>query len=268
MDYQEILEKLWNDYRAINPSVDKVHTLLGGKGETIVNDHIAFRTYDIENINAEVLAKTFIKVGYVEQGSYMFEEKHLLAKHYVHSTDKLAPKVFISELKTADFSPFVQKIAQLVADEVKAKAISEGELVFSKNCWGPISFDVYEKLREESEYAAWMYVYGFRANHFTVYINQLKHIDSIEELNKLLKNNSFKLNASGGEIKGSEESFLKQSSTLADEIEVEFTEGAKLVPCCYYEFAERFKQPNGELFNGFIAKSADKIFESTDKLDS
>ena len=44
---------------------------------------------------------------------------------------------------------------------------------------------------------------------------------------------------------------------------VGFAEGSKEVPCCYYEFAERFRMPDGKLFSGFIAKSADKIFEST-----
>lgn len=265
MDYKEIIEKLWVDYRDTNPGVDRVHTLLGEYGETIVNDHIAFRTYDIANINVEVLASVFKNAGYVEKGSYTFEEKHLNAKHYEHVKDKMAPKVFISELITADFSSYVQEIAVQVAKSIDENSISQDDLLFSKTSWGPISFEVYEKLREESEYAAWMYVYGFRANHFTVYVNYLKNIKNIEELNELLKGNNFKLNTSGGEIKGSKEACLKQSSTLADKIEVEFIEGVKEIPCCYYEFAERFQQSGGELFNGFIAKSADKIFESTNK---
>lgn len=265
MNYKEVLEKLWNDYRELNPSVDKIHTLLGAKGEKIVNDHIAFRTYDIDNINIEALSTVFKKADYVEKGVYTFEEKHLNAKHYEHVTDKTAPKVFISELITSDFSPFVQEVAGKVASSVQTNGISPEELVFSKNSWEPLSFDVYEKLRAESEYAAWMYVYGFRANHFTVFVNQLKIIGSIEELNQLLINNGFPMNTSGGEIKGSKDAFLKQSSILADKLVVNFQEGEKEIPCCYYEFAERFKQTNGELFNGFIAKSADKIFESTDQ---
>jgi len=36
------------------------------------------------------------------------------------------------------------------------------------------------------------------------------------------------------------------------------------IPSCYYEFARRYEDKNGELYGGFIAKSADKIFESTD----
>jgi hypothetical protein len=45
-----------------------------------------------------------------------------------------------------------------------------------------------------------------------------------------------------------------------------FEEGSFEVPGCYYEFARRYAMPSGQLYQGFIAKSADKIFESTNKL--
>ena len=32
----------------------------------------------------------------------------------------------------------------------------------------------------------------------------------------------------------------------------------------YYELAKRYPLPSGELFQGFVPASADKIFESTD----
>ena len=43
---------------------------------------------------------------------------------------------------------------------------------------------------------------------------------------------------------------------------VDFTEGMEEIPSCYYEFALRYPK-DGELFQGFVAASADKIFEST-----
>lgn len=265
MDYQTIFKNLWDDYRTINPSVDKIHKLLEDKGETIINDHVAFRTYDIPGINVDSLAVPFIDAGYIEKGTYTFEEKHLNAKHFEHKTDQLAPKVFISELRTQDFSPLVQETARWVASKVKRHNLTGLELLFAKRCWDPINYTSYEALRSESEYAAWMYVYGFRANHFTIYINHLNSISSIEQMNDFLKDSGFPMNLSGGEIKGSKEVFLKQSSILADEVLTEFDEGKYEIPCCYYEFAERFTDQSGNLFNGFIAKSADKIFESTDK---
>jgi hypothetical protein len=59
--------------------------------------------------------------------------------------------------------------------------------------------------------------------------------------------------------------FLEQSSTLANNIEVKFDDGVLTIPACYYEFARRYPLKTGELYQGFVAASADKIFESTSK---
>ncbi|MFP3457566.1 DUF1338 family protein, partial [Psychrobacter sp. SIMBA_152] len=73
----------------------------------------------------------------------------------------------------------------------------------------------------------------------------------------------FALNTSGGEVKGSPEVLLEQSSTLADEYAVTFSDGDMRIPSCFYEFAIRYPKPDGEIYTGFVAASADKIFEST-----
>lgn len=265
MKYQELFEKLWSDYSILNPSAGKIHKLLENAGEKIINDHIAFRTYDLPGISVDDLSLVFIESGYEEKGKYYFADKKLNAKHYEHKSDKLAPKVFISELITSEFSKKVLNTAKKVAESVQESKIKTWELIYAKNLWQPLSFDLYESIRKESEYAAWLYVFGFRANHFTIFINYLKKYNHIEKLNEFLKRNGFKLNDAGGEIKGSEKDLLKQSSTLADSIDVQFIEGTYKIPCCYYEFAERFKDSNGKVFNGFLEKSADKIFESTNK---
>ena len=78
-----------------------------------------------------------------------------------------------------------------------------------------------------------------------------------------MKSNGFTLNSSGGEIKGGAKEFLAQSSIMADKVKVKFDQGSYDITSCYYEFAYRFPMANGELFSGFVAGSADKIFEST-----
>jgi len=263
MTLDTIFNRLWSDYTTQNPSVQKVYDLFLNEGEEILNDHIAFRTFDDSRINIDVLSRVFIENGYTEKGSYVFEEKHLFAKHYEHKTDKSAPRVFISQLITKDFSAYLQSALKDVVNNITDVDLKSDELIFSGNIWEKPSFEVYNKLKEESEYAAWVYVNGFRANHFTVSINALKKLDSIEKVNKYLKDNGFLLNSSGGEIKGTKEELLQQSSIMAGHIDVEFIEGVKSIPGCYYEFAQRYKDSNGKLFSGFIAKSADKIFEST-----
>ena len=264
MKYQDLMEKLWFDYSHLNPIAKKVHQLLKVEGENVINDHIAFRTFDIKGINLEDISQVFKASGYVEKGKYYFKDKQLNAKHYEHKTDNFAPKVFISELITSSFSENMLKVANNIAGVINKNKFTHEDLIFSKNCWKPFSYQIYEELRKESEYGAWLYVFGFRANHFTVYINYLKKYNTIDKLNKFLKDNEIVLNNSGGEIKGTDKELLKQSSTMADVIDVEFIEGIKKIPCCYYEFAQRYKDNNGNIFNGFIATSADKIFESTD----
>jgi 2-oxoadipate dioxygenase/decarboxylase-like protein len=148
-------------------------------------------------------------------------------------------------------------------DQIPQKELLSEGLVYAGWLWGKPSFSIYEKLRQESEYAAWLYIFGFRANHFTVSINALKTYDSLQKVNALIKENGYLMNGSGGEIKGSPADLLEQSSIKSEIIDMDFTEGLHQIPACYYEFARRYPDLDGKLYSGFIAKSADKIFEST-----
>jgi len=263
-NYTNIFNKLWDIYTSQNPQAKKVYDLFTARGENVINDHIAFRTFDDERINIDVLSKTFLQNGYEYKGDYHFTEKKLYAKHFEHKTDKNAPRVFISQLITTNFSDFLQETVKRVIDKIPIEKLGSEELIYSGTIWGNVSFNVYNKLRQESEYAAWMYVNGFRANHFTVSVNNLNTFNGIYEVNSFLKNNGLLMNDSGGEVKGTPEQFLEQSSIKAGIQPTMFTEGTFDVPACYYEFAMRHPMPNGELYSGFIANSADKIFESTD----
>lgn len=259
----QIFQRLWDDYTKQNPAVKAVYELFTETGQKVVNDHIAFRTFNDPRINVDVLGQRFINAGYECKAEYEFEQKHLFAKHYEHKTDAEAPRVFISELKTEEFSPFFQeKVTEFVNAIPEDLLASEG-IIYSGSVLKKPSYEVYNRLREESEYAAWLYVYGFRANHFTVSINHLEKYDSIEKVNQFIKDNGFELNNSGGEIKGSPEELLEQSSTKAGVKMLEFAEGTYDIPSCFYEFARRYEDKDGKIYSGFIAKSADKIFEST-----
>jgi hypothetical protein len=261
LDY--IFGKLWEVYTSQNPAVQQVYDLFIKENERVVNDHIAFRTFDDPRIGIDVLAKPFLANDYVEKGQYNFEEKKLFARHYEHKTDPEAPRVFISELLTKNFSPFLQETVKRAIDQLSASQTAAGDLIFAGRLWEKPSFEVYNKLKEESEYAAWVYVFGFCANHFTVSVNYLKKHDSIEKVNHLLKSNGFLINEAGGEIKGTPQELLEQSSIKSGIVKLDFVEGIFQIPGCYYEFARRYPDENGQLYSGFIAKSADKIFEST-----
>ncbi len=264
MQAQQIFDRLWADYTTQNPEAKKIHDYFTTEGEIVENDHIAFRTFFDTRINVDVLARPFLDAGYVQKGYYIFEDKHLTAKHFEHKTLKNAPRVFISQLMTDQFSRGLQSVVKQCAARVSDELVFGNELVFAGNVWGPPSYETYEMLRKESEYAAWLYVYGFVTNHFTVSINSLRKFNTIQKVNQFVKEKGFLLNSSGGEVKGTPEELLEQSSTKAAFQMVNFVDGDFEIPSCYYEFAFRYPDTDGKLYSGFIAKSADKIFESTD----
>ncbi|CUS48966.1 MAG: Protein of unknown function (DUF1338) [Idiomarinaceae bacterium HL-53] len=259
---ENFFNALWNDYIARTPSAAKVHQVLG-KGAAIINDHVAFRTFNLEPVRLEALAKHFEDMGYFANGDYHFEQKKLRAKHYEHVNPHY-PKIFISELLVEEFSPELQALVKSLVAQIPATAVAAPEFLYSGTHW-KIDYKGYEQLLAESEYAAWVSAFGFCANHFTVSVNALHDFDTLEHVNQQLKDAGFTLNTSGGEIKGSPEVLLEQSSTMADEVEVDFNGQSVKIPSCFYEFARRYETQDGKLYTGFVAASADKIFESTNK---
>lgn len=256
-----LLDDMWRDYRKMNPQAGAIHDLFEKRGDEVVNDHIALRTFNSKKVGIDHLAKSFLSAGYHEKGDYHFEEKKLYAKHFEHN-DKDLPKIFISELLVEEFSKEAQEIIHSLVDQISNEDLESFHFSNIGRPW-KVTTDQYTTLSHETEYAAWVAAHGFKANHFTVFVNQLKSFKNLKELNNCLKENGFALNTSGGEIKGSPEVYLEQSSTMAGKIKVSFEDGPLEIPACYYEFAKRYPLESGTLYQGFVAKSADKIFEST-----
>lgn len=259
----DLFTGLWSDYVAITPSAARIHALLQehDNSNEIINDHIALRTFKVPGLAVADIAVHFTQLGYVQSGEYDFNSKKLNAWHFQHP-DPTQPKVFISELRVAELSTAAQTIIQRMLSQMDMTVVGSDNFLYSGTHW-QVSAAEYHTLLEESEYAAWLAAWGFRANHFTVSINHLNSLHELDDMNALLKANGFVLNASGGEIKGNAEVCLAQSSTMADKMPVEFTDSTVSIPSCFYEFAQRYPLANGELYQGFVAASADKIFEST-----
>jgi hypothetical protein len=263
MKLEQLLSKLWQQYVHESPQALEIYNLFIKQGEQVINDHIAFRTFDDPRVNVERLGKFFEALGYEAKGEYQFPVKKLYARHYEHKHDDKQPKIFISELKTKEFSAFLQQQAKACVDAIDVQLLQSPELLYAGSLWQPLDYEVYQKLLSESEYAAWFYVFGFRANHFTIFINYLKKYTSIEAVNALLKQHGYELNAAGGEVKGKPEELLVQSSTIANKVSIAFKQGQYEVLNSYYEFAKRYAKADGQLYQGFLAANADKIFEST-----
>lgn len=257
-----LFDNLWSNYLSVTPLAKKVHDLIGAtQTDEICNDHIALRTFNIEKVGLEKLAAHFKVLGYTECGEYNFEGKKLYAKHFEHP-NPMKPKVFISELLVEKFSPEIQKVIHDLVDQIDDEAVTADNFLYSGTHWS-IDSETYKMLLAESEYAAWTAAWGYRANHFTININYLTNFNDIKAVNQAIKDAGFVLNTSGGEIKGSPDVLLEQSSTLADNFNVKFSDIEMEIPSCFYEFAYRYNKPNGDVYTGFVAASADKIFEST-----
>ena len=260
MKIDVLLNHMWETYTSLNPHIKEVLDLIESKESSkIINDHIALRTFNHKKVNKNKLAEFFINSGYNFVEDLHFEQKKLDASYYVHPNNKL-PRIFISELRIQDFSTEFQNKINGILDGIDETKFNNPLFLTNGTPWEKISYLDYKKVQKESDYAAWVLSHGYVANHFTVSVTDCTFFKNLEQINLFLKQNSFEINSSGGEIKGSSKVGLEQSSIMAKNILVKFSDGDFEIPGCYYEFAYRY---NG--FNGFITNSANHIFESTNE---
>lgn len=255
--------------------------------EDIENDHVAFRTMGVPQLGIQSLEKIFLHFGYQRRDAYRFESKKLDAFWYSPPSPRY-PRVFISELRVADLSTEAQQIIRSYTDEVAkdpvdAIDLNDGYAVdafLHKSLWRTPTWAHYQRLAEESEYAAWVIYNRYYLNHFTVSVHSLPQgYNTVLEYNQFLERNHFKLNDAGGKAKISPDGLLIQSSTVAEMVQAEFDDGkggteVHAISGSYVEFAERRVLPEFQGLpasqvqrdhrrDGFEANNADKIFEST-----
>ena len=251
----QLFNKLWNKYIETTPQVARIKELFEKKGNKVVNDHIALRTFNYKECDVAKIGKKFLELGYEAKDCYEFDVKKLDA---VHLEKEGYPKVFISQIRMEEFSKEAQRIIKTKIIP-KVENYTPEEFLLGGRTWN-IDYKDYKTLLKESEYMAWLYVFGFVPNHFTVSVDDLSTFNDITEVNTFLKEEGYQLNDSGGEVKGTVEEKLRQSSIRAQKVNIDFEDKKNVeLPSCYYEFAQRY-----DGYTGFIAKSADKIFESTD----
>jgi hypothetical protein len=283
-----ILDALFTTYEERVPDVRKITQgmIRAGmvKSQTeIINDHIAFRTMGVPNLGIASFEKIFLAHGYTKKDFYHFESKKLDAHWYAPPREDL-PRIFISELKVNLLSPEVQQIIYKYTHTVSSDPVDRLDLNNSKEVaaffktplWSLPALEDYEALLNESEYAAWVIYNRYYLNHYTISVHDLPGVYAqLESFNEFVKSLGIQLNNAGGEIKTSGDGLLRQSSSVANQVEAQFAEGAiKKISGSYVEFAERsilpeFKDldPSALLRKhrreGFEASNADKIFEST-----
>ena len=264
MNRTDFFTKIWSQYIQMTPQAKRIQALLNARGEHIVNDHVAFRTFDIDCFDLDTATELLAAIGYEAFDHYTFPDKHLRAIAYSDLEDPSAPKIFFSELIRSELDAEAQAIICEVTEGL------EGELTLSDlTGYYPFhkpTFEQYQILANASEYAGWLSTMGYQANHFRINVNALRTLGSVEEVIELLLEHQYQLNEVGGRIKGTPADLLIQASTIADQISFEFSDGiVSDVPSCFYEFAYRLADSSGELFQGFVPNNANAIFKSTDR---
>lgn len=285
-----VLDGLMRRYRQRVPAVGGVIRAIIQRGlvqteADIENDHIAFRTMGVPQLGIQSLEKIFLHCGYEKRDRYSFEGKKLDAYWYSPPQEHY-PRIFISELRVGDLSPDAQAIiksytAEVASDPVDRLDLDDGQEVdqfLHSPLWRTPTVADYDRLAEESEYAAWVITNRYYLNHFTISVHNLPTpYNTIEKFNELVESSGFRLNDSGGKAKISPDGLLIQSSTVAEMVDAQFDDGHggnthKMIAGSYVEFAERKIKPENagkshitrsDRRDGFEANNADKIFEST-----
>lgn len=264
---EELFSNLWQPYYRQNSQVPVIYRLVAEREakETLYNDHIALRTFQHPRVGLDVLAQAFTALGFEVKDEFELPDKHVFAKYFRHPSDQW-PRVFISELKLGFLSSEAQTLIDELVEQVPQELIDADKLCYSGRLWKVAHVD-YERLRAESEYASWMVAHGFQMNHATLSVNALESFDRLEDLNDFLKQHGFVLNGADKdqEIQVARDTegrvILKQSSTLASRVHVNFMDGTFEVPGCYYEFLQRFQG-----YDSFDPGNATKIMESTNQM--
>lgn len=287
-----VLDGLMRRYQERVPAVSHVLERMLAEGlvqapDEIENDHIAFRTMGVPHLGIESFEKIFLHCGYERRDPYHFPGKKLDAFWY-SPPEPNYPRIFISELRVGDLSPECEHTIRSYTDEVQSDPVdalnldvgSQIDEFLHRPLWRTPTWKDYQRLADESEYAAWVIYNRYYLNHFTISVHNLPAPwNTVEAFNQFLERNGVKLNDSGGKSKVSPDGLLIQSSTVAEMVQAEFADSAgktstHSIAGSYVEFAERRILPEfqglaaGEITrehrrDGFEAGNADKIFEST-----
>ena len=185
MQLSQFFNSLWSIYSAVTPQAEHIKSLFQARGETVINDHVAFRTFADSPIALAKLEPILEQLGYTAYGAFTFTSKHLEARCYKHNTQADAPKIFLSELLIHKLPQECQRILDQLIAQIPTDAVKGPEIFWQQRLWRMPTLLDYEVLQQHSEYAAWLSTMGMQANHFTVSINHLKTLHTHSEMKNI-----------------------------------------------------------------------------------
>ena len=103
MNRTDFFAEIWNQYIQVTPQAKRIQVLFHARGEHVVNDHVAFRTFDIEGFDLDRATELLAAIGYESFDHYTFPDKHLRAgQHAPPSAKSLASHVSEPQPVTAE----------------------------------------------------------------------------------------------------------------------------------------------------------------------
>ena len=169
---ESVLDGLMERYRAHVPDVPRIVAALAREGaiqgeDGIENDHIAFRTLGVRPLGIASLEQVFLHYGYERRDRYDFPQKKVNAFWYSPPSARF-PRIFISELRVDELSPEAARIIRsytggVTADPVGSLDLDDAAQVVAflhAPLWRTPTWADYTRLRDESEFAAWVITTG------------------------------------------------------------------------------------------------------------
>jgi hypothetical protein len=230
----KLLEQLWESYAAQVPYARAFEQLSGGR---LRNDHIAFRS-----LKLDAIARVFEDLGWQRAGAYDFPDARLDA---IYLSKPGEPRIFVSQLRAHELSLRAQEIlAQLPPDPPY-----DGNAAWFRGPGLRPREDELLELERESQYGAWLLLFGREVNHFTA------SVPDVALWQQRMKDAGIPMK---DEIEGAPGAGLRQTATKAAPRRVQLRERERDWPYAYLEIAER----NGGC-DGFVAAQARQLFEMT-----
>jgi hypothetical protein len=190
----QVLDKLLYDYLIRVPDAAKVVELLLSRGDSIQNDHIAFRSIQLNSI-----LKIFLHLGYevrmdaISGKPFNFPSKTLTAVWLKHPNLSV-PRIFVSQYRLEEGSDELQntvrKYLEHWQDSIDSVDLNNADSIYKylhTAQWQTPTFDDYCKIQNESEYLSWVLYNKYYLNHFTVTVHALNSFDFVHEVISTLK---------------------------------------------------------------------------------
>ena len=79
MNRIDFFAKIWSQYIRMTPQAKRIQALFNARGEHVVNDHVAFRTFDIEGFDLDRATELLAAIGYEAFDNHL--PRQALASH-------------------------------------------------------------------------------------------------------------------------------------------------------------------------------------------